>query len=56
MQTRKWQDKDGNDKYTTEIVADTMQLLGSKQQQSEEPQAVQQKGGTVGEMDENIPF
>lgn len=30
LQTRKWQDKDGNDKYTTEIVADRMQMLGSK--------------------------
>src|SRR4249920_759080 len=31
LQTRKWQDKDGNDKYTTEIVADRMQMLGSRQ-------------------------
>lgn len=30
IQTRKWQDKDGNDKYTTEIVADRMQMLGSR--------------------------
>lgn len=31
LQTRKWQDKDGQDKYTTEIVADRMQMLGSRQ-------------------------
>jgi single-strand DNA-binding protein len=31
LQTRKWQDKDGADKYTTEIVANTMQMLGSRQ-------------------------
>ena len=31
LQTRKWQDKDGADKYTTEIVADRMQMLGSRQ-------------------------
>ena len=31
LQTRKWQDKDGNDKYTTEVVADRMQMLGSRQ-------------------------
>ncbi len=31
LQTRKWQDKDGVDKYTTEIVADRMQMLGSRQ-------------------------
>lgn len=28
LQTRKWQDRDGNDRYTTEIVADQMQMLG----------------------------
>jgi single-strand DNA-binding protein len=28
LRTRKWQDKDGQDKYTTEIVADEMQMLG----------------------------
>ena len=31
LQTRKWQDKEGNDKYTTEIVAQQMQMLGSRQ-------------------------
>lgn len=30
IQTRKWQDKDGQDRYSTEIVANEMQLLGSK--------------------------
>lgn len=30
LRTRKWQDKDGNDRYTTEIVADEMQMLGSR--------------------------
>ncbi len=28
LQTRKWQDKDGNDKYTTEIRGDRIVLLG----------------------------
>ena len=31
LQTRKWQDKDGADKYSTEIVANQMQMLGSRQ-------------------------
>jgi len=31
LQTRKWTDKDGVDKYTTEIVATDMQLLGSRE-------------------------
>ena len=30
IRTRKWQDKEGNDKYSTEIVADRMQLLGGR--------------------------
>jgi single-strand DNA-binding protein len=30
LKTRKWQDKDGHDKYTTEIIAEEMQLLGSR--------------------------
>ena len=30
LQTRKWQDKDGQDKYTTEIVANEMQMLGGR--------------------------
>ena len=29
LRTRKWQDKSGNDRYTTEIVANEMQMLGS---------------------------
>jgi single-strand DNA-binding protein len=31
LKTRKWQDKDGQDRYTTEIVADEMKMLGSRQ-------------------------
>lgn len=30
LQTRKWQDKDGVDRYTTEIIANEMQMLGSR--------------------------
>jgi len=30
LRTRKWKDKEGNDRYTTEIVADQMQMLDSK--------------------------
>jgi len=30
LQTRKWQDKDGQDRYTTEIIADEMHMLGSR--------------------------
>ena len=30
LQTRKWQDKEGRDRYTTDIVVNEMQMLGSK--------------------------
>ncbi|MFO1467661.1 MAG: single-stranded DNA-binding protein [Steroidobacteraceae bacterium] len=30
LRTRKWQDKQGNDRYSTEIVADNMQMLGAR--------------------------
>ena len=30
LRTRKWQDKQGNDRYTTEIIADEMQMLGAR--------------------------
>ena len=30
LRTRKWTDKSGNDRYTTEIIADEMQMLGGR--------------------------
>jgi single-strand DNA-binding protein len=30
LRTRKWQDKQGNDRYTTEVVANEMQMLGGR--------------------------
>ena len=49
IQTRKWQDKNGEDRYTTEIVANELQLLDSRsdtpaqapQQRPQAPQAPQ---------------
>jgi single-strand DNA-binding protein len=37
MQTRKWQDKTGADRYTTEIKVDQLQLLGSKDEHARAP-------------------
>tara|TARA_B110000238_G_scaffold483_1_gene483 strand:- start:21 stop:491 length:471 start_codon:yes stop_codon:yes gene_type:complete len=37
LQTRKWQTKEGQDRYTTEIAADTMQMLGGRDNRSSEP-------------------
>ncbi len=31
LKTRKWQDKEGKDIYTTEVIADNMQLLGGRE-------------------------
>ncbi|GAA6150761.1 single-stranded DNA-binding protein [Pseudoteredinibacter isoporae] len=59
LQTRKWQDQSGQDRYTTEIVANEMQMLGGRQggmdqgyapqgggmPQQQPQQAYQQQGG-----------
>ncbi len=46
LRTRKWQDQNGVDKYTTEIVAREMQMLGSRAGGSSDfNQAPQQQGG-----------
>ena len=36
LQTRKWQDKEGNDRYTTEILGNEMNMLGGRQSSSDE--------------------
>jgi single-strand DNA-binding protein len=52
IRTRKWQDKEGNDKYSTEIVADRMQLLGGRagggESMMREPSAASAGGGGGG--------
>ena len=35
LKTRKWQDKEGQDRYTTEIISESMQLLGGKDSDNE---------------------
>ena len=37
LRTRKWQDKDGQDRYTTEIRADVMQMLGAREGMGDVP-------------------
>ncbi|MBK8337402.1 MAG: single-stranded DNA-binding protein [Sterolibacteriaceae bacterium] len=37
LRTRKWQDKDGQDRYTTEIRGDEMKMLGSRQGMGDTP-------------------
>ena len=63
LRTRKWQDKEGNDRYTTEVIAREMQMLGGKggggQRQEQEP-APSNGGGGDGspapDFDDDIPF
>lgn len=49
LQTRKWQDQSGQDRYSTEIVVDSftgsMQMLGGKQECGNRQQSQQQQGG-----------
>ena len=69
LQTRKWQDKEGQDRYTTEIVADRMQMLGSRQgageagsREAREPVAAgedkpsKKPAGKFDDMDDDIPL
>lgn len=61
LQTRKWQDKNGNDRYTTEIVGEKMQMLSPKGERrgSEAPSGQSAGGGDYEEppfQDDDIPF
>ena len=72
LRTRKWQDKDGKDQYTTEIRANEMTMLGSRQdgdsaprQQSapQQPRTQQSKPqqsgsgqGGFGDFQDDVPF
>lgn len=71
LKTRKWQNKAGQDRYTTEIVADTMQMLGGKREgeqsapRSESAPAQNQQrsapaqnggGGSFDDFEDSIPF
>ena len=71
LRTRKWQDKEGKDRYTTEIRADTMQMLGSRSGAGEprgEPRgeagapkadakpAAKKPAGKFDDMEDDIPF
>jgi single-strand DNA-binding protein len=64
LQTRKWQDKEGQERYTTEIVANDMQMLGGRGgasfDESSSPaatstQARRQESATE-DFDDDIPF
>lgn len=64
--TRKWQNKEGVDQYTTEIRADQMQMLGGKDAQGhdhrarpaqkEERQQAPTSGGFGADFNDDLPF
>jgi single-strand DNA-binding protein len=70
LRTRKWQDKEGQDKYTTEIIADRMQMLGSRAGAGEprgeppgesraaepKPAAAKKPAGKFDDLEDDIPF
>lgn len=57
LRTRKWQDNNGQDRYTTEIVGSEMQMLDSRGQSGQPSQAVQQPSqGEANAFDDDIPF
>lgn len=57
IQTRKWQDKEGKDRYTTEILGDRLQMLGGKSETASKPAASKaQPAGGVEDMSDDIPF
>ena len=69
LQTRKWQDQNGQDRYTTEVVANDMQMLGARgdaggaqqgggfrQNQQTQQAAAPANTGGGGFDDEDIPF
>ena len=61
LQTRKWEDKEGNDRWTTEIVANEMQMLGeriSSSSNSDNFSAPKRSGSKFvsDDFDDDIPF
>lgn len=60
LRTRKWQDKNGMDRYTTEIIASNMQILDSRQagsaDYSNNSSSSHEPMTTVDDFDDDIPF
>lgn len=63
LRTRKWQDREGNDRYTTEIIANEMQMLGGRPGASAPAKTADDvapapapTGPPSDEFDDDIPF
>lgn len=55
LQTRKWQDNDGNDRYSTDIKAFRMLMLGGKRDGKTKAAEQQRPAGTSGYQDQQKP-
>jgi single-strand DNA-binding protein len=56
LQTRKWE-KDGVNRYTTEVIADTLQMLGGKAERKDAPASQSDsQAGSFDDMPDDIPF
>lgn len=59
LRTRKWQDQNGQDRYTTEIQGDVMQMLGTRPQGADganNSQPMPQQDASANAFDDSIPF
>lgn len=60
LQTRKWQDSNGQDKYTTEVIANEMQMLGGRSNAgndySQSPAPANKPAPDFDQFDDDIPF
>ena len=62
LQTRKWEDKEGNERWTTEVVANQMQMLGDRMSNdmSNDNASISQSSSdndfSTDEFDDDIPF
>jgi single-strand DNA-binding protein len=63
LQTRQWEDQSGNKRYTTEVVANNMVMLGRAGDAAHDvpaqefpPDTVSQESGTGGSDDDDLPF
>ena len=62
LKTRKWQDNNGQDRYTTEIQGDNLQMLGGRQDEPKQSKPSKAKPEPLSAMaeqdsfDDNIPF
>ena len=64
LRTRKWQDKDGNDRWTTEIIANELQMLGGRsasigdmpEEQTNQSEATSSPSSSSEDFNDDIPF